>query len=105
MRDIRAAVEQLTLTLSLEQRRPRRGRAQDTRQAIALILAHLDRHGATYRHLDSQALRPAGCRGVLTGSPRVAAAVSKGDAKAVAALYDTDSTLTLLSAGPKSYFL
>jgi hypothetical protein len=45
MQDIRAAVEQLTL--SLEQRRPRRGPAQDTRQAIDLILAHLDRHGGS----------------------------------------------------------
>ena len=43
LRDIRAAVEQLTL--SLKQRRPRRGPAQDTRQAIDVILAHLDRHG------------------------------------------------------------
>jgi hypothetical protein len=43
MQDIQAAVEQLTL--SLKQRRPRRGPAQDTRQAIDLILAHLDRHG------------------------------------------------------------
>jgi len=43
MQDIRAAVEQLTL--SLNERRPRRGPAQDTRQAIDLILAHLDRHG------------------------------------------------------------
>ncbi len=43
LRDIRAAVEQLTL--SLKERRPGRGPAQDTRQAIDLILAHLDRHG------------------------------------------------------------
>jgi len=43
MRDIRAAVEQLTL--SLIKRRPHRGPAQDTRQAVDLILAHLDRHG------------------------------------------------------------
>ena len=43
LRDIRAAVEQLTL--SLQERRPRQGPAQDTRQAIDLILAHLDRHG------------------------------------------------------------
>jgi len=43
LRDIRAAVEQLTL--SLKKRRPRRGPAQDTRQAIDLILVHLDRHG------------------------------------------------------------
>lgn len=42
IRDIRAAVEQLTL--SLKKRRPRRGPAKDSRQAIDLILAHLDRH-------------------------------------------------------------
>jgi hypothetical protein len=43
LQDIRAAVEQLTL--SLQDRRPRRGPGRDTRQAIDLILAHLDRHG------------------------------------------------------------
>jgi len=43
LQDIRAAVEKLTL--SLQQRRPQRGPAQDTRQAIDVILAHLDRHG------------------------------------------------------------
>jgi hypothetical protein len=35
----------LKLTLSLQDRRPRRGPGRDTRQAIDLILAHLDRHG------------------------------------------------------------
>jgi hypothetical protein len=43
LRDIREAVD--TLTLSLRQRRPERGPAQDQRQAIDLILQHLDRHG------------------------------------------------------------
>jgi len=45
LHDIKLAVEELTL--SLRERRPRRGPAQDTRQAIDLILAHLDRHGAS----------------------------------------------------------
>ncbi len=45
LQDIRAAVE--SLTLSLQERRPLRGPAQDTRRAIDLILAHLDRHGAS----------------------------------------------------------
>ncbi len=45
LRDIQTAVEDLTL--SLRERRPERGPAQDTRQAIDLILAHLDRHGDT----------------------------------------------------------
>jgi len=43
LQDIQAATERLTL--SLHQRRPRRGPAQDTRQAIDEILAHLDRYG------------------------------------------------------------
>lgn len=43
LQDIRAVVERLTL--SLQQRRPQRGPAQDTRQAIDVILAHLDRYG------------------------------------------------------------
>lgn len=43
LQDIRVAVE--SLTLSLQERRPQRGPAQDTRRAIDLILAHLDRHG------------------------------------------------------------
>ena len=41
--DIQAAVQQLTT--SLRERRPQRGPAQDTREAIDQILAHLDRHG------------------------------------------------------------
>lgn len=43
LRDIRQAVE--NLTRSLQDRRPRRGPAEQTRQAIDLILKHLDRHG------------------------------------------------------------
>ena len=43
LRDIQAAVE--TLTRSLRDRRPERGPAQDQRQAIDLVLAHLERHG------------------------------------------------------------
>jgi hypothetical protein len=43
LRDIRAAIDDLTR--SLRERRPQRGPAQDTRQAIDLILDHLDRHG------------------------------------------------------------
>jgi hypothetical protein len=43
LRDIRSAVEQLTV--SLQDGRPQRGPAQDTRQAVDLILAHLNRHG------------------------------------------------------------
>ena len=43
LNDIRAAVDELVR--SLRQRRPRRGPAQDTRQAIDEIFAHLDRHG------------------------------------------------------------
>lgn len=43
LQDIRAAVSKLTL--SLQERRPQRGPAQDARQAIDQILAHLDRHG------------------------------------------------------------
>ncbi len=42
-RDIRQAVE--NLTRSLRDRRPQRGPAEQTRQAIDLILKHLDRHG------------------------------------------------------------
>jgi len=43
LKDIQAAV--LSLTASLRERRPQRGPAQDSRQAIDLILAHIDRHG------------------------------------------------------------
>lgn len=43
LQDIQNAVDHLIL--SLQQRRPRRGPAQDTRQAIDLILVHLDRYG------------------------------------------------------------
>jgi hypothetical protein len=43
LRTIQSAVEQLTL--SLRERRPSRGPAQDSRQAIDLVLAHLHRHG------------------------------------------------------------
>jgi len=43
LQDIQAAVERLTL--ALQQRRPQRGPAQDIRQAIDEILAHLDRYG------------------------------------------------------------
>lgn len=41
--DIEAAIDRLTA--SLQERRPRRGPAQDTRQAIDLVLEHLERHG------------------------------------------------------------
>jgi hypothetical protein len=50
MRDIRAAVEELTL--SLKERRPQQEPAQGARQAIDLILAHLDRHGDSLRRQD-----------------------------------------------------
>jgi hypothetical protein len=43
LNDVRSAVE--TLTASLKERRPERGPAKDMRQAIDLILSHLDRHG------------------------------------------------------------
>lgn len=43
LQDIQAAVD--SLTASLKQRRPERGPAKDTRQAIDLVLSHLDRHG------------------------------------------------------------
>jgi hypothetical protein len=43
LRDIHAAVEELTR--SLRDRRPERGPAEDARQAIDLVLDHLDRHG------------------------------------------------------------
>jgi hypothetical protein len=43
LNDIHAAIDDLTK--SLRQRRPQRGPAQDARQAIDLILEHLDRHG------------------------------------------------------------
>jgi hypothetical protein len=43
IQDIQAAVERLTA--SLRERRPQRGPAQDARQGIDEILAHLDRHG------------------------------------------------------------
>jgi hypothetical protein len=43
LRDIRKAVEDLDV--SLRQRRPERGPAKDMRQAIDIILTHLDRHG------------------------------------------------------------
>jgi hypothetical protein len=43
LRDIHASID--TLTQSLRDRRPQRGPAQDTREAIDLILDHLDRHG------------------------------------------------------------
>jgi len=41
--DIRKAVEDLSV--SLRQRRPERGPAKDTRQAIDILLTHLDYHG------------------------------------------------------------
>src|SRR5207247_10907256 len=40
---IRAALQ--GLKASLRRKRPERGRAKDTREAIDLILEHLDRHG------------------------------------------------------------
>ncbi len=45
LQDIREAVERLQS--SLRERRPSRGPAQDVRQAIDLILDHLERHGDT----------------------------------------------------------
>lgn len=44
LNDIQEAVEDLTA--SLQDRRPSRGPAADTREAIDLILDHLDRHGS-----------------------------------------------------------
>jgi hypothetical protein len=43
LQDIRAAVERFTT--SIRQRRPQRGPAQDTRQAIDIVLQHLEDHG------------------------------------------------------------
>lgn len=43
LNDVQSAIERLTD--SLRQERPQRGPAKDTRQAIDLILDHLDRHG------------------------------------------------------------
>jgi len=43
LRDVQAAVKRLVA--SLRQQRPERGPAKDTREAIDLILVHLDRHG------------------------------------------------------------
>lgn len=43
LRDVKKAVA--ALQLSLKKRRPMRGPAQDTRKAIDIILAHLERHG------------------------------------------------------------
>jgi hypothetical protein len=43
LQDIRKSLD--TLTRSLRQRRPERGPAQDTRQAIDIILDHLEKHG------------------------------------------------------------
>ena len=43
LRDIRKAVEDFAV--SLRKRRPERGPAKDLRQAIDIILTHLDRHG------------------------------------------------------------
>lgn len=43
LRDIRQAVDDLAD--SLRQRRPQRGPAKDARQAIDIVLAHLERHG------------------------------------------------------------
>jgi hypothetical protein len=45
LRDIHTAVD--ALTTSLQERRPERGPAQDRRQAIDILLAHLQRHGET----------------------------------------------------------
>jgi hypothetical protein len=45
LRDIEAAVG--ALPTSLARRRPERGPAQDRRQAIDIVLTHLDRHGKT----------------------------------------------------------
>jgi hypothetical protein len=43
LRDVHQAVDDLAD--ALRQRRPKRGPAKDTRQAIDLVLAHLERHG------------------------------------------------------------
>ena len=51
LNDICKAVEELEV--SLRQRRPERGPAKDTRQAIDIILTHLDRHG---KHLWGHAI-------------------------------------------------
>jgi hypothetical protein len=49
LRDIQVALTDLAH--SLRERRPQRGPAHDTRQAIDIILAHLERHGASlYGH-------------------------------------------------------
>lgn len=45
LNDIRQALD--ALILSLRQRRPERGPAQDMRQAIDLILEHIERHGGS----------------------------------------------------------
>lgn len=43
LRDIKAAV--LALAVSLQERRPQRGPAQDQREAIDIVLTHLKKHG------------------------------------------------------------
>jgi hypothetical protein len=45
LQDVQAAID--ALEISLRQRRPARGPAQDTRAAIDIVLAHLDSHGNT----------------------------------------------------------
>jgi len=45
LNDIEAAVQ--AFTASLRDRRPERGPAQDQRQGIDILLAHLERHGST----------------------------------------------------------
>lgn len=44
LNDVQSAIE--TLTASLRTERPARGPAKDVRQAIDVVLSHLDRHGA-----------------------------------------------------------
>jgi hypothetical protein len=59
LQDIRLAVRRLTR--SLRRRRPNRGPAQDQRQAIDIVLSHLETHG---RYLWGHAIRLAGKRTV-----------------------------------------
>jgi hypothetical protein len=51
LQDVQAAVDRLTV--SLRERRPQRGPAQNTRQAVDLVLRHLETHG---KHLWGHAI-------------------------------------------------
>ncbi len=63
--DIRKALE--TLESSLRKRRPARGPAEDTRQAIDLVLEHLERHGKSlWGHVITLAKKAGGAIRLVT---------------------------------------